>query len=812
MKFNFKKVASVIASAVMITSTIGFAAASNYPAPFNSGSTVVVYGSGASLDAAAAVSIQQDLNSKMAPTTTTTTTTVTPVTATGGDSVAIQGPNNWLNVGDNLTSVKTTQISSTDMPNLLAGGTYRAHGNEYAYTQKLVLANNLQFNQFASSSFNNDIPTLGVKVPSSNQIMNYTLSFSSAAQSSIDSNGHLATFENTPITILGKQYTITRAINGTHIELDLMGGAASDTVNTGEEKTLTVGNQSYTVKLTYVDSSSAKMTVNGEDTGTMDVGDTYTLQDGTVIGLTDTSFQDFAGGIMSADVTLGQGKLVLIDGQTVQLNQNSITGLMASINAAYNGANTQINYITLSWSSNNDQFLAPGNDLVFPGLQSVKLTMANITQPNQETTQIVNDGNYAVQLQTTVKDGPVNIDLVTGNGTVINGIGRYGAATQSGANILRTSDMGPANAKNITFDSLTDQYFVATFASGTIGESYVLRATTTQNNNANATDIQEWKGSNGFQEINCGEVTVGNQCTIGNVVLTVAAANYPGYNTTLIGGSNVVFNQLITAKGLDIYLPVNSQSVGLGYINLSANPSTYNLTTIEQDKNSNIGLFGTGEGNLTVNIASIPLSSTDRLQPAEVYGLYPTAESGVLTQASQLPSTSSSSNVKTGYEAGDLATQVTFDQTTTPNVVTLTYHGGETYGNVFVAATGATISPGTTGTGGSSTVPLIKDTDIAQYSNDNLIVVGGSCVNSVAAKLLGSDSPLCGADFTAKTQVGAGHYIIETFTSPYSSDKVAMLVAGYEAAETQLAAQKVLAGVATTLNTPDVEPTIGTTA
>ena len=34
MKFNFKKIGSIIASSVMLASTIGFAAAANYPAPF----------------------------------------------------------------------------------------------------------------------------------------------------------------------------------------------------------------------------------------------------------------------------------------------------------------------------------------------------------------------------------------------------------------------------------------------------------------------------------------------------------------------------------------------------------------------------------------------------------------------------------------------------------------------------------------------------------------------------------------------------------------------------------------------------------
>ena len=50
--------------------------------------------------------------------------------------------------------------------------------------------------------------------------------------------------------------------------------------------------------------------------------------------------------------------------------------------------------------------------------------------------------------------------------------------------------------------------------------------------------------------------------------------------------------------------------------------------------------------------------------------------------------------------------------------------------------------------------------------------------------MLGNSSPLCGADFTTKTGVGSGEYLVETFASPQSASKIATLVAGYNAADT----------------------------
>ena len=58
----FKKIATVLGSAIMIGSTIGMAVAASFPAPFVAGGVAdvaVVYGSGAALsDSVAAANIQ----------------------------------------------------------------------------------------------------------------------------------------------------------------------------------------------------------------------------------------------------------------------------------------------------------------------------------------------------------------------------------------------------------------------------------------------------------------------------------------------------------------------------------------------------------------------------------------------------------------------------------------------------------------------------------------------------------------------------------------------------------------------------------
>ncbi len=79
---------------------------------------------------------------------------------------------------------------------------------------------------------------------------------------------------------------------------------------------------------------------------------------------------------------------------------------------------------------------------------------------------------------------------------------------------------------------------------------------------------------------------------------------------------------------------------------------------------------------------------------------------------------------------------------------------------------------------------IVTDAEVNSVSDKNLIVVGGSCINTVAAKLLGIPSNTCGEAFTQATGIGSGQYLLKEYTSPYNSEKVAILVAGYNAADT----------------------------
>lgn len=150
----------------------------------------------------------------------------------------------------------------------------------------------------------------------------------------------------------------------------------------------------------------------------------------------------------------------------------------------------------------------------------------------------------------------------------------------------------------------------------------------------------------------------------------------------------------------------------------------------------------------------------------------------------------------TGYLT-NWGTYVLRDQTDSNQyVMRFTYPDEQMYANVYFAEVGASIS--VTAGGGLGDV-LVTDSEVSSVSSKNLIVVGGSCINSVAANLVGG--AFCGAGWTDETEVGSGQFLIQSFGDAYATGKIALLVAGYDVADT--------VNAATFLRTQTVDTTAG---
>ena len=120
------------------------------------------------------------------------------------------------------------------------------------------------------------------------------------------------------------------------------------------------------------------------------------------------------------------------------------------------------------------------------------------------------------------------------------------------------------------------------------------------------------------------------------------------------------------------------------------------------------------------------------------------------------------------------------------NLGSISYGSAQMYADVYMAEESASITAGSSASGASQIGDiLVKDSEVSSVATKNLIVVGGSCINSAAASLVGG--AYCGAAWTTATNVGMGEFLIKGYASP-SVGKFALLVAGYDAADTVNAA------------------------
>jgi hypothetical protein len=774
VKINFRKVASVLTSAVMLSSTIGIAAAANYPAPFvksGNADVAVVWGSSAQAsDLVAVTDITADLQAELASQTATSGSSEGSSTVSGGDFVKLERSTDKFNLGESTNDFYSS-LDSDELSAVLADGIYENDANdEFDFTQKIVLGE-LNLTHFQDDDLSEE-PRIGFDIADGTEVLNYTLDFTPDAA---EGGANFDDLETTDLTLLGRSYYVVQAQNVSNKpKLTLLDSANSAIVTEGESSTVSVGDSSYDVSIDFIDSDEVILTIDGTTTNKLSEGDVFKLADNTYVAVKNILYSAKDAGVSKAEISIGSGKIVLQDGQEVTINNEDVSDidkyndatLTSHITMANGG---DIDKIVLTWATGDDEWLVPGRDLVLPGFETIKVSMGGFNVPTKEVTMLENDGEDSIKLDTSVEDGDVSFNLVYNNDTQILGYGK--SATKR----LVTS----SNA-SINLDKDTDDWFVASWVNGDDAESYVLEISDITDTDAtkNTTTLKSVaSGSNLAKELDIAEAE-----DFGRVRLTLVSASEQSGAITVglsaAGGSGTVsFNRLYTKEGLRVQLPVNTTNSGnAGNLNLSANPASFIVQFTEEDED---GTIGSGDSfNVTLG-----LNSDGEAQVS-------TVGTSTLSGTSTFE-TDDGSNTFVGYVESPLASMITFDTDGDQDTVEVEYHGEESFADVFVSEAGAVISSdGTTTTTSSGTVKrlgsvAVSDAEASSVSTKNLIVVGGSCVNSVAADLLGG--ALCGANFESKTGAGSGQFVIETFAR--SGGKVATLVAGYNAADTTNAAK-----------------------
>jgi hypothetical protein len=275
---------------------------------------------------------------------------------------------------------------------------------------------------------------------------------------------------------------------------------------------------------------------------------------------------------------------------------------------------------------------------------------------------------------------------------------------------------------------------------------------------------------------------------------TTVALNYAFNRSGLANGDNgwnLSIDGTYTGFINESTAPVVDVTIGGGWIFQFAGAGVANYTTVKLENSAGTAISGPSvlviEGKdynsvYEAIITDVDTSAGTSTDPVGVNDVYFTSPS--LWNSVSLQSDSDITESVDWY--GSLVTEDS--NTASQKIVTISVPGEQAYANIYV-------SEGSVSLVSEVGTLVATDAETAKITGKNLIVVGGSCINSVAASLLGGAA--CGEAFTAKTGVSAGQFLLQSFAR---EGKVALLVAGYDATDTTKAATY-LVNNATSLNT-----------
>ncbi|MEA2112350.1 MAG: hypothetical protein U9P50_00040 [Patescibacteria group bacterium] len=803
MKKIFRKAMTVLASTALIGMTVGGAFAASYPTPFTSNTAIVVGANAAPSDNIAASSIASNLDASSAGTGTTTTTT-------GGDSYKFEKTSTKFNLGDTITGVISSSIDDDELPTLLAEGKYLDNDNdEFDYTQKITMEAT-QLEMFDDDDYATDSPTVGFKVNSGTTLMTYTLTFSDEPL--------IMDLVTTDLPFMGKTYyVLSNSTSGANLILTLLDSASDTILSEGESTTLNVEGTAYAVSINFISSTEVKLTVNGETTNSLAEGGTYKLSDGSYIGIKDIMYTAKDTGISKVELSIGSGKLTLTSGSEVKINDDAISGLTATLTnstAALGTSTAKLTSIAIAWAADEDLFIAEDTEVTMPGFNAVKMSYGGLTYPVEETIEVKQGGTtYAVLDNFPLKDGEADINFLWGDSTSFTGLGK------DTSNRLVTA----ASGENLTFNADNqDDYFVVSYDDGSDAESYLMRANNfVIDGSSNKTDFEYYK--DGVWTDKKTGAKDGDTFSIGNAevkVWTVAKAGSTKTVKIQNNSANTNFYELWSKEGMRVALPIENSTyvdttaatnyttaalacayitdhmaanvgevftgnfrynlTGTGQTNTTSCATTFKLVMNEEDKNGNKAHADGDQINVTLGWDA---STTKEVEV-----------SAVLTENDDVTEVEiGETDVWREFAYSPLATEILWNKPSSgQKSVKLIYHGDEVAADVYITSPEVTLISD----GDSVGVMTVKDSEVASVSGKNLVVVGGSAINSVAAELLGG--AYSEGAFTSATGVAAGEFMIKSFSR---TGNTALLVAGYNAADTEKAV--------TYLLNNDVDTTVG---
>ncbi|MBI2666617.1 hypothetical protein HYX13_03325, partial [Candidatus Woesearchaeota archaeon] len=654
------------------------------------------------------------------------------------------------------------------------------------------------------------------------QMARYRLEFTSTAQSDVtDSTGSADTtgaflddFEDTTIQMFGKQHTVViakrpaAAPTSDSVRLVLMSGATSDTLLEGESKAYTVGEKTYDTTLTFTDADECKFTVNGEATNKLKDGDTYVLSDKSEIGVSEVLYQDYAGGVHSCTFFVGAQKIELRDDDTsnaasshlMKVGSDDIDGANVIIEGTDDNTTASITSIALNMTAQDDYFVGMGDTLsdVIAAAGDEKQVLFNggfdveykgLTTEATHDLRLKTSGSRRYELQVYDGDGnqvQIPVAYAVGNGNLSLGREAW-TGTRSNQKRLRLTE-GAGIAK--------DDYFIVTGGTATDGsaKSYLVSYNGADKQTRTSPKIKfKNEGNAEALEYSVTALGVGTTGTVATLKLGGFSFIVDNRSSTLADDFEVAVD--FAGDGAITHGDV----VGAGADN--GGYSAANATVAFVDSYgaqfriswSNATSFEAGNLNNTMNLNAVQIVQTtpngddydNFVPPTLVLNMSASSDPEVRVTLAGMTLLTPEGETNVAYGYTSLGTFVKLESPSgDPQELTQTYPEKQRLPQVYVTSGATTSSTATTGDLVAVTVvdATKLDSEVASATAQNLVVVGGPCVNTVAAELLGNP-----ADCT--TGFAPGKARVKLWE--HANGNVAMLVAGYSGADTRLAGKVV---------------------
>ena len=761
-----------------------------------------------------------------------------PVSVTSSGGVSAEG-DAWkvgtstkiLEMSENLASGTnretlrniTAFIDDSEL-DALASGTVSNGKGDAPYNQYLYLlgpATGVTSGYVIYTEDDNDVTADFLYFETGDEIGRYLLEFTTALESDVDDSTGAATttglfltdFEDTELTMFGKDYTIVQAKRtgavGNNIKLILMGGAVKDTLTEGDTKTYDIDGTPYEVSLDYVDSNSAKFTINGEGTRDLLDGETDKLYDGTTLGVSNILYQAYAGGVHQASFFLGAQKVELKDtsitdvdsSNNLKVDDDTIDDASVIIEGTDDNATFKINRIHINMTADDDFYVPAGGKLSEnPELAEPEVIFTNnwdieykgLSEVEVETIELTTSGNKKYKLKFKDGDGEeVSLPIAE---AISSGVVHFGE-----------KDKALINAENMTITKNDYVLLTDTTSGSDRGErkTYALQYKGADKSSADNPVLKFKNLGNGetieqsysaASSFDTGTGDVGVKLA----TLKIGGADYNVFNSSSIKSND--FSILIDQDADGAIENVKSRSGGAA-VN---GTNQINITTWS---GMEIGIQNgtTPTSNGIILTFKTPDNSRDGTSTQDNVETLQATDYGV--NISSDTNTKVAIAVLQGYGSGaggtylsektpDSETDVQYSYTTygtfitrespssEPGTLTIEHPTTQREALVYITAKGTTFSTAVATTTDAVTVQRISvgatklASEVANINAVNSILVGGPCANAAAATVM-----KIGADCTAGFEPGVG--LVQVFDV---NGNVAMLVAGYSAADTRNAA------------------------